>query len=229
MKKYILLLFSLISITSVLFSQKRESVIVPKFDLISDTLHKSEIKYYWKSQVGIWEEKNVIYTHFICKSFIYEKKRYYMLFTYYQRTGYKYPSIHEGAYTRDAMLYLVYTEEDYQNCLKEIKKKKGRDFQIKTICSGELFSDLEGGVSTKHGTYEFTPEYAIRRFLIDKNESTIKHYITINSQEIDNISIVRFRDEIVDSVGLDQQHYECLFDNFIKLFTFKELTTSEKF
>jgi hypothetical protein len=221
MKQIILTLIVLAFVTNV-SSQTRESIVVPKYDMISDTLFKSNIKYYWKSQLGVWEEKNVTDKYLTVKSFIYNNKRFYVLFAYYDRTGYKYEALKQGAYARRTIAYHFYSESDFLNIKKSIQKTEKVDLKFKAICSGEIFSDMEGATDTRYGTYEFNEDYAIKKFLMDKNDKyTSTNTIIINSYYLDNKMITRYRIEISSiaaSVGLNQQYYECDLVNFNKLF-----------
>jgi len=226
MKQIILTLIVLTFVTNA-YSQNRESIEIPKYDMTSDTLFKSNIKYYWKSQLGVWEEKNVTDKYLTVKSFIYNNKRFYVLFTYYDRTGYKYEALKQGAYSRRTIAYHFYSESDFMDIKKSIQKTGKADLKFKAICSGEIFSDLEGATDVKYGTYEFNENYAIKKFLMDKNDKyTSTNTIIINSFNVDNKVVTRYRIEIsliASDVGLNQQYYECDLANFNKLFEFHNI------
>jgi hypothetical protein len=141
---------------------------------------------------------------------------------YYDRTGYKYEALKQGAYARRTIAYHFYSESDFLNIKKSIQKTEKVDLKFKAICSGEIFSDMEGATDTRYGTYEFNEDYAIKKFLMDKNDKyTSTNTIIINSYYLDNKMITRYRIEISSiaaSVGLNQQYYECDLVNFNKLF-----------
>lgn len=233
MKK--LLLISICLITFIGFGQSRTNAVIPEFDSLGAKL-ETATGWKYNSESGQWidnpnyidyKKGNTFWISHTYQNFnwirfgqITINNSNYMVLLFEKKSGYyEYPNIQEDWNETKETHFVVFTEDQYTDIKSIIEKKEGVDKLVQSPLYGFMTDKYE----LLGGEHEYNDKnlcMKINNKIKDGGSKYLKSTLLLNSQNIDNQDIVRFKlpSHRVSDPNTEKSYFEVSFSIFSKIF-----------
>jgi hypothetical protein len=165
----------------------------------------------------------------------HEGTDYYFIMYEAEDGQWRYENIREGWFNYKKTHVTILTQESFNNLERVIKEKKAVDYTVSSIMRASMRSNLgEQYYNEKYLLTQIGYNFKFGRPLLNEEEDAIVEFMTVNSQTVKGVDMVRFRlNTVLDievSYSSDEKvvepikdsYFEIDLEEFLRLFEFTD-------